>query len=114
MSTDRTRPDRLLPLPPIWLDILLALSAEDLHGYAVMQQVARQADTPLNPGTLYRALARLLESALIEELVERPREHDDERRRYYRVTAFGREVARAEIARLARVVARAAAVNLHA
>jgi DNA-binding PadR family transcriptional regulator len=112
MSTDRHRLDRFLPLPPAWFDILLALSAGDLHGYAVMQEVARQSDAPLHPGTLYRALARLLESALIEELDERPREGDDERRRYYRVTTLGRAVARAEAARLARVVARAQAANL--
>ncbi|MGE0816688.1 MAG: PadR family transcriptional regulator [Vicinamibacterales bacterium] len=114
MSTDRQRPDRFLPLPPAWLDILLALCAGDLHGYAVLQEVGRQADAPLHPGTLYRALARLLESALIEELDERPASGDDERRRYYRVTPLGRSVARAEVARLSRVVERARAVNLTA
>jgi hypothetical protein len=68
MTQDRHRLERFLPLPPAWLDILLALCTEDLHGYAVMQEVARTADTPLHPGTLYRALARLLESELIVEL----------------------------------------------
>jgi DNA-binding PadR family transcriptional regulator len=114
MAQDHDRPDRFLPLPPAWLDILLALCAEDQHGYAVMQEVARTADAPLHPGTLYRALARLLESDLIVELDTRPSEGDDERRRYYRVTALGRAVARAEIARLTRVVARAQALNLSA
>ncbi len=112
MTTDRHRPERFLPLPPAWLDILLALCASDLHGYAVMQEVSRHAEAPLHPGTLYRALARLLESALIEELDERPRDGDDERRRYYRVTPLGRAVTRAEAARLTRVVARAQAANL--
>lgn len=112
MAQDRPRPERFLPLPPAWLDILLALCAGDLHGYAVMQEVARTADTMLHPGTLYRALARLLESELIVELDARPREGDDERRRYYRVTDLGRAVARAEAARLERVVARAHAVKL--
>ena len=72
MTQDRHRPERFLPLPPAWLDILLALCADDLHGYAVMQEVARTADAPLHPGTLYRALARLLESELIVELDTRP------------------------------------------
>ena len=112
MTQDRHRPERFLPLPPAWLDILLALCADDLHGYAVMQEVARTADAPLHPGTLYRALARLLESELIVELDERPREGDDERRRYYRVTDLGRAVARAEATRLERVLARAHAAKL--
>lgn len=109
---DRARPERFLPLPPAWLDILLALCAGDQHGYAVMQEVARHSDMPLHPGTLYRALARLLESTLIEEIDARPRDGDDERRRYYRVTDLGRAVTRAEATRLARVVARAQAAHL--
>ena len=104
MTQDRHRPERFLPLPPAWLDILLALCADDLHGYAVMQEVARAADTPLHPGTLYRALARLLESELIVELDTRPSEGDDERRRYYRISDFGRLVARAEAERLQALV----------
>jgi len=112
MPQDHLRPDAFLPLPPVWLDILLTLCAGDQHGYAVMQDVARSANAPLHPGTLYRALARLLESELIAELAERPRDGDDERRRYYRVTDLGRVVARAETARLERVLVRARAANL--
>lgn len=108
---DRHRPERFLPLPQVWFDILLALTSGDLHGYAVMQEVARQGDAGLHPGTLYRALARLLESALIVELDERPA-NDDERRRYYRLSELGRAVARAEGARLTRLVERARAANL--
>lgn len=108
---DRHRPERFLPLPQVWFDILLALTSGDLHGYAVMQEVARQGDAGLHPGTLYRALARLLESALIVEVVERPAD-DDERRRYYRLTELGRAVARAEGARLTRLVERVRAANL--
>jgi len=108
---DRHRPERFLPLPQVWFDILLALTSGDLHGYAVMQEVARQGDAGLHPGTLYRALARLLESALIVEIVERPAD-DDKRRRYYRLTELGRAVARAEGARLTRLVERARAANL--
>lgn len=108
---DRHRPERFLPLPQVWFDILLALTSGDLHGYAVMQEAARQGDAGLHPGTLYRALARLLESALIVEVDERPAD-DDERRRYYRLTELGRAVARAEGARLTRLVERARAANL--
>lgn len=114
MPMDRHRPDRFLPLPPVWFDILLALSGGDLHGYAVMQEVARHGDTNLHPGTLYRALARLLESDLIAEVDERPARGDDERRRYYRITALGAAVARAEGVRLTRLVERARAANLFA
>lgn len=112
MTQDLLRPDRFLPLPPIWLDILLALCAGAQHGYSVMREVTRAADTTLHPGTLYRALARLLESELIVEVDDHPRDGHDERRRYYRVTDLGRVVARAETARLERVLARAHAVNL--
>ncbi len=72
--TDLPRPERFLPLAPVWFEILLALAAGDLHGYAVMQEVARRSDgtVTLHPGSLYRALARLLEDALIVELDARP------------------------------------------
>jgi DNA-binding PadR family transcriptional regulator len=67
----------------------------------------------LHPGTLYRALARLLESGFIQELEERPDpEHDDERRRYYQMTTRGLAVARAEAERLASQVAAARARKL--
>ena len=112
MSPDRPRLDTFLPLPPVWFEILLALASGDLHGYAVMQEVTRNGEANLHPGTLYRALARLLESGLIEELAERPIAGDDERRRYYRVTTLGRAVARAEGARLTRQLERARAVKL--
>jgi DNA-binding PadR family transcriptional regulator len=100
--TDRFRPDRFLPLAPVWFEILLALAGGDLHGYAVMQEVARRSAgaVTLHPGSLYRALARLLEDALIVELDARPEDGDDERRRYYQITPLGRAVARAEAQRL--------------
>ncbi len=112
MTQDRPRPDPFLPLSPVWFEILLALAPGELHGYAVMQEVTRSGDANLHPGTLYRALARLLESELIEEPGQRPADGDDERRRYYRLTTLGRAVARAEGARLARQLERAHAVNL--
>jgi DNA-binding PadR family transcriptional regulator len=69
----------------------------------VMLDVGRRTSgaISLHAGSLYRALNRLLEAGLIEELDERPeREHDDERRRYYRLTAKGLEIARGEARRL--------------
>jgi DNA-binding PadR family transcriptional regulator len=100
--TDLPRPGRFLPLAPVWFEILLALAGGDLHGYAVMQEVARRSSgtVTLHPGSLYRALARLLEDALIVELDARPEAGDDERRRYYQITPLGRAVARAEAQRL--------------
>lgn len=101
---DRPRTDAFLPLTPVAFEILLALADGEQHGYSVMREVERRSAgaVTLHPGTLYRALARLLESGLIEELDERPEpEHDDERRRYYQLTALGIAVARAEAERLA-------------
>jgi DNA-binding PadR family transcriptional regulator len=101
-------PEALLPLQPATFHILVALSDGDRHGYAVMQEVAQRTEGSfrLNPGTLYTTIRRLLEQGLIEELDDRPDpEDDDERRRYYRLTTFGRAVARAETARLERLVA---------
>jgi DNA-binding PadR family transcriptional regulator len=103
MQTDPA-PGDLLPLPAAAFHILLALADEDRHGYAIIQDVAARTggEVMLGAGTLYRSIQRMLEQGLIEELTERPApELDDERRRYYRMTPFGREVARAETARLA-------------
>ena len=97
-------PRSFLPLTPVVFEILLALAEGEQHGYAVMLEVERRSGgtVTLHPGSLYRALNRLLESGLIEELDERPDpENDDERRRYYRLTKLGTEVAAAEAARLA-------------
>jgi DNA-binding PadR family transcriptional regulator len=101
-----TRPvaDDLLPLPAAAFHILMALADDDRHGYAIIQDVADRTggEVALSAGTLYRSIQRMLEQGLIEELSERPApELDDERRRYYRITALGRSVARAETARLA-------------
>ena len=96
--------DRFLPLTSVVFEITLALAAGERHGYQIMQDVERRTDGTivLHPGTLYRALGRLLDQGLIEELDERPAAGtDDERRRYYRLTPLGRAVAHAEIERLA-------------
>ena len=85
----------------------MALAEEDRHGYGIIQDVADSTDgaVRLSAGTLYRSLQRMLEQGLIEETGERPApDEDDERRRYYRITPFGRAVARAEAQRLADLV----------
>ena len=84
----------LLPLPPVTFHILLALSDIDRHGYGILQDVAARTngELRLGAGTLYRSIQRMLEQGLIIETADRPvAELDDERRRYYRITPFGRK-----------------------
>jgi DNA-binding PadR family transcriptional regulator len=100
-------PETLLPLQSATFHILLALADADRHGYAIIQEVASRTsgDVRLSAGTLYRSVQRMLEQGLIEELRVRPApELDDERRRYYRITPFGKAVARAETQRLAELL----------
>src|SRR5258705_6877838 len=100
-------PHDLLPLTPPVFHILLALADEERHGYGIMQDVARQTGDALQlgPGTLYGCLKRMLAAGLVEESDERPDPSlDDERRRYYRMTALGQRVVRAEAQRLAGAV----------
>jgi len=97
----------LLPLPAFTFHILLALADEDRHGYAIIQNVAARTggELKLGAGTLYRSIQRMLEQGLIIETSQRPApEEDDERRRYYRITKFGIEDARAEARRMAQLV----------
>jgi DNA-binding PadR family transcriptional regulator len=93
---------RLLPLAPAFFHILIALGDDERHGYAIMQDVADRTDghVRMSPGTLYGSIRRMLDEGLIEERFRRAAAGDDERRRYYRVTKFGREVAAAEAGRL--------------
>jgi DNA-binding PadR family transcriptional regulator len=112
---DRFRADAFLPLTPVAFEILLALADGERHGYSILQEVETRTGgaVALHAGTLYRALARLLESALIEELDAPPdRADDDERRRYYRLSDRGIAVARAEAARLESQVSAARARRL--
>lgn len=107
---DTFRAETFLPLTPVAFEILLALADGDQHGYSIMGEVERRSNgaARLHPGTLYRALARLLESDLIEELDERPDPaNDDQRRRYYRLTGRGIAVAHAEVERLSQLLAAA-------
>jgi DNA-binding PadR family transcriptional regulator len=101
------QPEALLPLTPAVFHILLALAGGERHGYAIMQEVSASThgQVRLGPGTLYRSIKQMLAAGLIEESDERPdRSLDDERRRYYRLTSFGRRVAQAEAARRAELV----------
>ena len=113
--TDQPDLQAVLPLPEAALHILMALAEDDRHGYAIIQDVAgrTRGEVKLGPGTLYRSIQRMLEQGLIEETRERPApELDDERRRYYRITAFGKAAARAEARRLSGLVRLARASGL--
>ena len=95
--------ERFLPLKPHWFHVLLSLADSDNHGYAIMQEVMDRTagKVRLWPATLYGTLQRLIDAALIEESDSRPApDLDDARRRYYRLTRLGREVLKAESARL--------------
>jgi DNA-binding PadR family transcriptional regulator len=105
-------PEQLLPLPGAVFQILVALADTERHGYAIMQDIAERTDGKmrLSPGTLYGSIKRMLEQGLILESAERPDPSlDDERRRYYRITTFGRRVAGAETERLSKLVSQAIA-----
>ena len=93
--------ERQLPVPPAVFHILIALGEGEKHGYAVMQEVAERTDgkVRMSPGTLYGSIRKMLDEGLIEELFPRGPMTDD-RRRFYRVTKFGRAVAAAEAERL--------------
>ncbi len=109
------RPEDFLPLHRDTFQILVALADRDRHGYSILRDVEARTDgkVRLSPSTLYASIRRLLEGGLIEELAERPDpEHDDERRRYYRLTPLGRGVAMAEARRLDRLLADARASGL--
>jgi DNA-binding PadR family transcriptional regulator len=108
-------PKSLLPLPVSEFQILLALADEERHGYAIKREVAERTggEVQLGPGTLYGSIKRMVAERLIEESDERPDpDLDDERRRYYRITTLGRQVAVAEARRMERLVGIARAKRL--
>src|SRR5438270_5883415 len=87
--------------------ILMSLADDDLHGYEIMRRVEEQTDgrTRIGPGTLYSSIQALLDAGFVAEVASRSDEHlNDERRRYYRMTAAGRKAARDEAERLADVL----------
>jgi DNA-binding PadR family transcriptional regulator len=108
-------PHDRLPLPAAMFHILVAVADQDRHGYAIMEDVAARTNggLKLSPGTLYGSIKRMLEEGLLVEVDRRPpADQDDERRRYCRMTPFGRSVAQAEATRLATLLRQAKAVGL--
>ncbi|MCW5873968.1 MAG: helix-turn-helix transcriptional regulator [Anaerolineales bacterium] len=102
--TDKRTP----PLTPAVLHILIALSAGELHGYAIMKQVQQDSDgeVSMGPGTLYGSLNRMMAAGLVAESAKRSApELDDARRIYYRITPQGKAALDAELQRLEQVVA---------
>jgi DNA-binding PadR family transcriptional regulator len=110
-SKDSSAAEGLTPLSPAVFHILLSLGEGERHGYALKREIAQRTGgrLKLGPGVLYGSINRMLEVGLIEESDERPDAHlDDERRRYYRITPYGRKVAQAEAARMRELVQLAA------
>lgn len=101
MTNRVEKPEDLLPLTPAVYNVLLALGEGPLHGYAIIQEFERKTGQvgALLPGSLYNTIARMLKLGVIEETAG-PAAGEDERRRYYQVTAFGKRVAQAESFRL--------------
>lgn len=108
-------PETLLPLKPLVFDVLLILNEEERHGYGIAKDLQRSAPggRRILPGNLYRTLSGMIAQRLIEKTARRDSGPEtDERRRYFRITAFGRQVARAEAMRLEGRVAAAKAQRL--
>jgi DNA-binding PadR family transcriptional regulator len=96
-----------LPLTPALFQVLLALSDGDKHGYAILKEVEVQTagEVTMSTGTLYGIIKRLLAEGMIVESRQRPAAaEDDARRRYYRLTPWGRQVATAEAERMEKVL----------
>jgi DNA-binding PadR family transcriptional regulator len=103
MPRKQPAPESFLPLKPNWFHVLLSLADGEQHGYGIMQEVLDRTGGKVHlwPATLYGTLKRLLDAELIEESAVRPAlEADDARRRYYKLTLFGRRVLAAESQRL--------------
>ena len=111
-SKDRQAASDLTPLSLAFFHILLSLGEGERHGYALKREISRRTDgkLKLGPGVLYGSINKMLELGLIEESDDRPDPHlDDERRRYYRITNYGRKAAQAEAARMRELAQLAAA-----
>ena len=107
MKQSSRAPEAFLPLTPAVFQILLALADGERHGYGIMRDITErsQGTVRMGPGTLYGTIQRMLADGLIAVADERPDPaHDDERRRYYRLTDLGQRVARAEALRLEELV----------
>ena len=115
MGTAQNNMDPYGPLTPAMFHVLLALAGDDLHGYAILKEVELRTGgkVRLSTGTLYGIIKRLLNDGLITEMRSRPAESDDdERRRYYRLTPQGRQVAAEEAERMDEVLSIARSRNL--
>ena len=115
MTTAQSNAESFGPLTPSMFHVLLALAGDDLHGYAILKEVELRTGgkVRLSTGTLYGIIKRLLNDGLIVELRSRPAEsEDDERRRYYRLTPQGRQVASAEAERMDEILSIARSRNL--
>ena len=107
--------DSFIPLPTAVFHILVALADRERHGYSIMQDVTARTGgkVRLSAGTLYSAIRRMLEQGLIEEMRNSPDPaSDDDRRRYYRLTRLGRDVALAEARRLTDMLSQARTTGL--
>jgi DNA-binding PadR family transcriptional regulator len=109
MGTDRDRIDAYQPLRPVEFHILLSLAAGERHGYGIIQDIQTRGDCAIpEEGTMYRALARMVDRGLIAGT--RSADPGDERRNYYRITDRGLQAARSEAQRL-QALARAARIS---
>ena len=107
--------DDILPLKPIDFLVLMVLAESERHGYGIVQDIAESTGGRIRlvPGNLYSVLRRLIHRGVIEESARRPAvDLDDERRRYYAVTALGTRVLKAEAERLRDLVALAEARSI--
>lgn len=102
MPSPKQSPEEKLPLKPADFHILMVLSKQDLHGYGIMQEVEAESDgrVRLEVGSMYRLIARMTDEGLIAESGR----YNHDRRRYYRITEFGKRVAKLEARRLVDVV----------
>jgi len=101
MDRPRQGSDKQVALSPVEFHILLSLALGERHGYGIIQDIEARGETAVpDVGTMYRALARMLENGLIQAAGRRPASDADERRNYYRITDAGLRAARAEARRL--------------
>jgi DNA-binding PadR family transcriptional regulator len=110
MKPNGQPPETALDLTPAMFQVLLALGDGEKHGYAILKEVEEQTNghVRLSTGTLYAMIKRLLSDGIIVECRNRPpAEEDDQRRRYYKLTPFGRQMAMAEVERMERTIATA-------
>src|SRR3954454_5262389 len=115
MTRTKRSAEALLPLSAPMFQVLIALADGEKHGYAIIKEVTRRTlgEVKLGAGTLYAIIRKFEGDGMVEESEERPDPAlDDERRRYYRLTAFGREVAQAEAKRMEDALRMAQAKNL--